>query len=117
MLWILFLALAQRGAGNPEKRQADEQVDRQNLIIDNWDKTNIVLRTSGAQTMTTPDSSVCPTSSAQMNSQSRLTPRASLIQGLYKPHLLSWLGLVTLSVSEGVTKLCSELAKTSHQVV
>ena len=97
MLWILFLALAQKGAGAPEKRQADEQVDRQNLIIDNWDKTNIVLRTSSAQTMTTQDSSVCPTFSAPMNSQSRLNPMASLIKGavsflcLYKPHLLSWL--------------------------
>ena len=29
MLWILFLALAQKGAGAPEKRQAEEQVDRQ----------------------------------------------------------------------------------------
>ena len=31
MLWILFLALAQKGVGAPEKRQADEQVDRQDI--------------------------------------------------------------------------------------
>ena len=92
MLWILCLALAQKGAGAPEKRQAEEQVDRQD-IKDNWDKTNYVLRTSGALTMTMPDSSVFQPSSAPMSSQSRLTPRASLIQGavsflcLYKPHL------------------------------